>query len=134
MAEAALDLDPLPGQGRYSGKEPLQTSTLTEPVEERIVVGVSGLPSPADIDRVDLAVEFHIGDLLAVGRVGRVDVVRVVVGELGLATPVGVEGVDLVVFPAVPVRVGYPAVLSSSLALAGVGSGWISPPRWSPCF
>ena len=64
------------------------------------------------MDRVDLAVGSLIGDLLAVGRVGRVDVVRVVVGELGLATPVGVEGVDLVVFPAVLVRVGYPAVFA----------------------
>jgi len=60
----------------------------------------------------------RIDYLLGVGRVGRVDVVGVVVGELSVATPVGVDGVDLVVFPAVPVRVGYPAVLPGKVASA----------------
>src|SRR5688500_5068479 len=59
-----------------------------------------GLTTTADVDRVDggapggVAVH-HVGDLFAVGRVGRSGFVRVVVGEFGLTSPTGFDRVDL---------------------------------------
>src|SRR5215213_7998720 len=62
-----------------------------------------GFATPADVDRVDLSMtggitfRHHVGDLLAVGRVGRSGFVRVVVGEFGLTSPADSDRVDLCV-------------------------------------
>src|SRR5215210_5546177 len=72
----------------------------------------SGLTTPADVDRVDLRVPggvavHHVGDLLAVGGVGRSGFVRVVVGEFGLTSPTDFDRVELCVV-SIELHVGDP--------------------------
>ena len=63
-------------------------------------MGEFGLTPSEGVDRVDVAPDglafgHRVGDLLAVGRVGRIRVVLVVVGELGLSTPTDFDLVDV---------------------------------------
>src|ERR671914_1281200 len=85
-----------------------------------------GLTTPSEgVDRVDLRVPggvavHHVGDLLAVGRVGRSGFVRVVLGEFGLSSPTDFDRVDLCV-----VSIGFH--IGDPLAAGRVGRAVVVP-------
>src|ERR671912_198488 len=93
-----------------------------------------GLTTPADVDRVDLRVPggvvvHHVGDLLAIGRVGRSGFVGVVLGEFGLSSPTDFDRVDLCVVsiefhvgdPLAAGRVGRAVVVSIVVCYLALG-------------
>ena len=104
------------------------------------------LPTPSTgVDRVDVAYrragisgnDARIGDLLAVGRVGRMQVVHVVVvGNLSLTSPTGFDRVDVtlgvVTLQAFQARVDDPfavgRIVGSELVLVVVGELVLCPP------
>src|SRR5215213_4678458 len=104
-----------------SGRKSLRTAPPGRIASVVFGVGNLRLTAPAHVDGVDLVVEVfvvggakafvaRVGDLVAVGRVGRVFVVFTVAGDFELTSSADVDRVDLTVDGvvwAIDARVGY---------------------------